>query len=279
MIVYSNGNWVAETQAVVPFLDQGFLFGKNLFETIRVNQSRPFRLAKHLERLKSGMEITRLQALDLLDVIPVLLQEFIRKNNTETALVRIIVTAGVAPASGENVKQLPALYISSRPVTAPEKWPVPILYVEEKNYPVMRFNPAIKSGNYLGNMLARQDAEAAGAFEPIFINRSGFVTEGAIRNIFYIKDKVLITPSTDLGVLPGVMRDTVMELAHQRDMKVEEGKVSFADVNRMDEAFLSSTGVGILPVAWEGFTSHYELSLELKTELETLFESGAMDVS
>lgn len=273
MLIYLNGEWIPEEGAKVPFQDRGFQLGESLFETVRVNSGVPFRVTKHMERLSSGMETIQLNSKTVFANIPNLVEEYIERNGIGNALVRIMLTRGVADAVE------PAIYISSRELPQVESWPVKIMFMEERNYPILRFHPAIKSGNYLGNMLAKRDATEAGAFEPVFVNAEGYVTECAIRNVFFIQNDTLLTPTVELGVLPGVMRDTIMELALSLGMRVEEGYIQVDRVNEMDEAFISSTGVGVLPVFWDGFQSQYEKSMELREALEDLFESGVHDVT
>jgi len=279
MLIYANGEWVRADAAVVPFADQGFLYGESLFETIRVNQGHPFRLGKHMDRMRSGMHTIRMDAEDRLREIPAILAEYISKNQIEDALIRIIITRGIATGSPWNASSLPAIYMTSRPLSPVDRWPVKVIFFEEKNYPVLRFHPAIKSSNYLGNMLAKKDAEDAGAFEPVFVNGEGFVTECAIRNVFFIRQDSLLTPCLELGVLPGVIRDTIMELAIKRQLNVEETYIRHDEIHSMDEAFISSTGVGVLPVYWEGFTSEYHHSEILRKDLENVFESGDSHVT
>jgi len=271
MKFYLNGRWVTPEEATIPFADKGFQLGESLFETIRVNNSRPFRVSKHMERLQSGLQSIQLDSQSLVDGIPTLVQEYIDRNKIGDALVKIIITRGVG--------RDPAIYISSRNIPDTESWPKKIIFLEEKNYPILRFHPAIKSGNYLGNMLAKRDAEEAGAFEPVFISEEGYVTECAIRNVFFIRNNTLVTPSIELGVLPGVVRDTIMELALKQGLQVEEAFIRAEHVNDMDEAFISSTGVGVLPVYWDGFQSKYEKSQQLMTALNLLFESGELDAT
>lgn len=274
MLIYANGIWVDADQAMVPFNDQGFLYGESLFETIRVNQSKPFRLEKHLERMQSGMITIRLEGKSLMTSIPSILDAFIHKNQIREALIRVMITRGAGSGSPWVTKSEPSIYISARRISKPPVAPVKVIFVEEKKYPILRFHPAIKSGNYLGNMLAKKDAEAAGAFEPVFVNRDGYITECAIRNIFFIRDDVLLTPALELGVLPGVIRDTIMELARHRGLEVREALILQVDVMAMDEAFISSTGIGVLPITWDGFESDYQHSRILSRDLNTLFESG-----
>lgn len=279
MLNYANGSWVKADEAVVPFNDQGFLYGDSLFETIRVNNGLAFRMEKHLERMRSGMETIYMKGATQLGEIPEILDAYISKNQLKNALIRIIITRGTEGGSPWNSESTPAIYMTSRPTPQAEAWPVRVVFLEEKNYPLLRFHPAIKSGNYLGNMLAKKDAAEAGAFEPVFVNRDGIITECAIRNVFFIKDDVLLTPSVELGVLPGVIRDTIIELAEKRNLKVMETLIIWDDVQTMDEAFISSTGVGVLPITWDGFNSDYHHSQILQQDLNKLFESGDSHVT
>ena len=145
--------------------------------------------------------------------------------------------------------------------------PVRVTFFKEKDYPLIRFNPAIKSINYLGNMMALEDAKSKGAYEPVFISRDGFITECAIRNIFFIKGQMLYTPSLDLGVLPGVMRSTIIDIATLENLKIKECHINFHDINSFDEAFISSSGIGILECYWDEWKSDYKITKKIKKNL------------
>ena len=93
--------------------------------------------------------------------------------------------------------------------------------------------------NYIGNMLAKKDAEKNNAFEPVFYNRDGFITECAIRNIFFIKGNTILTPSKNLGVLPGVMRNVIISIAKDLQFDIKETNIPMDSINSMDEAFIS----------------------------------------
>lgn len=273
MLTYLNGSWVPEEQATVPFHDRGFQFGESLFETVRVNNSLPFRVSRHMDRMSSGMDTIQLDSPQIFEQIPDLINEYVERNHIQNALIKITITKGLIKV-GETQTE-PAIYMASREIPITGSWPKRVVFLQEQDYPILRFHPAIKSGNYLGNMLAKRDAENAGAFEPVFINNEGYVTECAIRNIFFIQNDTLLTPSVELGVLPGVIRETIMELAEREGMRVEETFIRADRVKDMEEAFISSTGVGVLPVYWEGFESSYTHSQKLMEALNTLFESGA----
>ena len=121
--------------------------------------------------------------------------------------------------------------------------------------------------NYIGNMLAKKDAEKDNAFEPVFYNKDGFITECAIRNIFFIKENMILTPSKNLGVLPGVMRDTILSISKNLQFDVKETNIPLNSIKNMDEAFISSTGIGLLPCYWGNKKFTFNLTLEIKKEL------------
>ena len=266
-IYYVNGNWINNNKSTIPFSDSGFLYGDGLFETIRFNQNKPFRLNKHIERLRSGCKTLYLK-LNLTDSeIFNIINTIIKKNNVDNGLIRLMITRGSISGSPWSYNGDAAVYALIRPFSLDPSLPVKIVYYYEKNYPIIRFNPAIKSMNYVGNLLAKKDAEKDNAYEPVFINEENFITECAIRNIFYIKNNNIITPELDLGILPGVMRDTIIEIAKEMNLTVIETKIKKSTINNMDEAFISSTGIGLYPCYWDSWKSDYSITKKLRKNL------------
>lgn len=263
MLYYINGQYVREENAVVSFNDSGFLYGDGLFETMRFDEQKIFSFQKHFKRLYDGLKIIDLKInytkVEILDI----LENLILKNNIQSGILRLMITRG--QLNCENCK--PGLYVSIKPFYRIPTDPVKVIYLNETNYPIIRFNPAIKSMNYLGNMLAKKDTKTYGAFEPVFYNKDSIITECAIRNIFYIKDNVLHTPQLDLGILGGVMRETIIEIAISLSLEVQERKINLSEINFMDEAFISSTGIGLLTCYWANWKSNYNLSFKIKKEL------------
>ena len=121
--------------------------------------------------------------------------------------------------------------------------------------------------NYIGNLLSKRECENQGGYEPVFYNKKIIITKCAIRNIFYIKDNILLTPSPDLGILSGVMRNTIIEIAHNMNIDVLETHIDYNSINTMKEAFISSTGITLLPCYWDGWKSEYKLTKLIKKEL------------
>ena len=270
IINYINGEWQSASNSRVSFSDGGFQRGDGLFETIRFQNGRLFKPEKHLKRLHSGLNIIQIEFHKSNTEIISILEEMINQNHFTSGLLRLMVTRGEITGTPWNYTGNPNFYITIRPFTTKPSEPVKVLFYSEEKYPLIRFYPAIKSLNYIGNMLAKKDAEIAGAFEPVFYNRDKIITECAIRNIFFIKGKTLITPGLDLGVLPGVMRDTIMDLAPQIGLSVVEDSIPFDSINEMEEAFISSTGIGLLSCYWEGWKSKFTMTNLLKKRLDAI---------
>ncbi len=273
-INFVNGVWQPTSKSTVSLYDAGFLLGDGLFETIRFQNGRLFQPEKHLKRLHSGLNIIQIELDKSNTELISCLEEMVIRNDIRSGLLRLMITRGKIEGTPWNFSGIPNVYITIRPLTEEPKKPVKVVFYPEEKYPIIRFNPAIKSLNYIGNMLAKKNAEKEGAFEPVFLNRDGYVTECAIRNIFFIQDKTLMTPGIDLGVLPGVMRETIMEIALELDLIVSEKIIPFNSINDMDEAFISSTGIGLLPCYWDGWNSEFPITYLLKEKLNGIIDNN-----
>ena len=252
-------------KAQIPFNDVGFLYGDGLFETMRFDNKNIFSYQKHFKRLKKGLKIINLNIRFNKQQLYHLLNQVIIKNNLQSGILRLMITRGTKNQKLTYIT--PNLYISISPFYPIPSNPVKIIFYNENKFPLIRYIPAIKSMNYLGNMLAKKECEKEGGFEPVFYNSNNIITECAIRNIFFIKNKELITPSLDLGILSGVMRETILMIAKSKGIKYSEGHINFNNINTYEEAFITSTGIGLLPCYWEGFNSDYTLTTILKKEL------------
>ena len=270
-IFYINGKWVSKKNANIPHEDAGFQRGYGLFETIRFQNKKLFRPDKHYERLSKGLLNIKIDFDKSYEEILSLLQQIIEKNKINSGLIRITITIG-------NIKDDPwdfnsdlNIYISIRNVVFSSMRPVKVKFYSEEIFPIVRFHPQIKSLNYLGNMLAKRKATKDGFFEPIFYNKEQIITECAVRNIFFIKNKTVFTPSTKLGVLPGIMRETVLEITKSLNYEISKKNILFKDINLMDEAFITSTAVGVLPCFWENWKSKYKICTEIKNSIENKY--------
>ena len=123
----------------------------------------------------------------------------------------------------------------------------------------------------MGNILAKLDSEKD-AFEPVFYNKNKIITECAFRNIFFIKNNCLHTPSTDLGILPGIMRQQIIEISKKMNVDILFDPIFYKKINSMDEAFISSTGIGLVPCQWKSWKSktNYQLTKKIQDSLNII---------
>lgn len=257
-----NQRIVEAKDAVVSALDHGFLYGMGLFETFRTYNGVPFLLRRHLDRLADGCRQLGIP----FEVDEFSLREWIRQvmeaNELQEAYIRYTVTAG------EDILGLPAenyrkpthlLYIKALPVA------VPALYTEGKPLQLLRIprntpeGPVrLKSLHYMNNILAKRElagyASAAGGAEGLMLTDKGFIAEGIVSNLFYIKDGVLHTPDIAAGILPGITREMVLELAHAAGLRIEEGFYRWEQLLAADEVFLTNSVQELVPVTrlWHG---------------------------
>lgn len=267
-IFYINGKWVSKKDANISHEDAGFQRGYGLFETIRFQNKKLFKPDKHYERLSNGLSSIKINFNQSYEHILSLLKQIIKKNKINNGLIRITITIGNIKDDPWDFNSELNIYISIRNVIFPLMNPVKVKFYPEENFPIVRFNPQIKSLNYLGNMLAKREAKKDGFFEPVFYNQNEIITECAVRNIFFIKDKIIYTPTTKLGVLPGIMRETVLETAKDLNYEVSLKNIYYKDINKMDEAFITSTAVGVLPCFWKNWKSKYKICLEIKDSIQ-----------
>ena len=253
-IVYINGQFVNGEDAKVSVWDHGFLYGDGVFEGIRAYGGRIFKLGDHIERLyKSARSLMISITLSQEEMTQAVI-ETCRKNNLRDAYIRLVVSRGVGDLgidprkchSGATLVII-ADKIALYPEKTYEEGMVVITAATRKN-----LNAAlcaqIKSLNYLNNILAKIEAISAGAAEALMVNKDGFITECTTENIFILAKGELITPPLCVGVLEGVTRNTVMELAEKRGIPVREKMSCCHDVYVANECFVTGTGAEIIPV-------------------------------
>lgn len=252
-LINVNGHVTPPEQAAVSPLDRGFLYGDSVYETIRTYGRTPFRLAAHLDRLRRsaervGIPFERARVNIHDEVIRTL-----RAGGEEDAAVRIILSRGVGPVNYETSEVgAPTCVIHVRPFPHPshhhrsEGIDVAIVAVVRNS--VQALDPAIKSSNLLNNFMAWTEARKLRADEPILLNGSGQITEGASSNVFIVKERRLLTPPLEAGILRGITRDLVLDLARSAGIETAEQSLRPDDLRAADELFITSTLKGILPV-------------------------------
>ena len=253
MKIFIDGKYRSEQDAKVSVFDHGLLYGDGVFEGIRAYHGRVFKLKEHIDRLFYSakailLEIPMTQAEVMQATV-----ETIRANKLRDCYVRLIVTRGIGTLglNPRSCKKPSVIIIAGKIQVYP-----PELYsrgMDIVTVPTVRnlhsaVKPAIKSLNYLNNILAKIEANNAGVEEAVMLNAEGFVAEGTADNIFISKHRTLFTPPLSAGALYGVTRNTVMELAEQLGVKVSETNLTRYDLFNADECFLTGTGAEIMPV-------------------------------
>lgn len=251
--VWIDGQFFAKEDAKISVWDHGLLYGDGIFEGIRAYNGRVFRLDEHLERLY-------LSAKSLWIDIPLSRKEMkeavlecLRRNELTDAYIRLCVTRGVGDLGLDPRKCRKATIIiitdkiALYPTEAYESGLRLIIAATRKNS-VDALSPRIKSMNYLNNILAKIEAIHAGAAEAVMLDRNGFLTECTSENLFVVKNQVVYTPTAVVGILEGITRSVVMELAQARGYQVQMAFMTAHDLMTADEAFVTGTGAEILPV-------------------------------
>lgn len=253
--VWLNGALVPLGAARIPAFDRGFLFGDGIYETVRAYGGRPFRLAEHLHRLALSARRLALRwpggARPLVEGV----RRVLAANGLGDARIRLVVTRGpgTPDLGGIAAARRPTIFIYALPYVPPS----PRAYrdgVQAIIPSVVRndrraLDPAIKSLNLLNNLLATREARRAGAREAIMLNPQGFVAEAAAANVFFVRRGVLLTPALTVGILAGITRDLVIELAGRLGRPVREGRFRAADLLGAEEAFVTASTIEILPLA------------------------------
>ena len=249
--VYLNGAFVPHDEARISLFERGFLFGDGLFETMRAYNRRVFRFDGHLERLLRGLEILRLPLPVPREEIGSALERLLDMNGLLDAYVRLMVWRGeglgVDPAGCSGAR----LALIARPlIPYPEaiyergmKGVIVSLRQNERS-PLSQ----MKSLNFLPGILGTMEAKAKGADEGISLNTRGFVAEGTVSNSFLVSSGHLLTPSLESGALPGITRAVILELARSAGRSVAEREIALTELKAADEAFLTNTLMGVMPL-------------------------------
>jgi len=253
MLIYLNGKLVPKEEAKVSVFDHGFLYGDGVFEGIRIYNGRIFKLKEHIERLYASAHAIDLKPPLTQEELLQATVETVRANNLRDGYIRIVISRGEGDL-GLDPKKCPnptVVIIADKIAIYPEevyKKGMKIITVSTRRNSPQALNPNIKSLNYLNNILAKIEANRANVPEAIMLSIEGYVAEATGDNIFIVKNKTLITPPLHLGVLPGITRQTVIELAKERGIITEEKPFTLYDVYTADECFLTGTAAEIVPV-------------------------------
>ena len=249
-----NGRIADAATASIPVFDHGFLYGEGVYETLRTYHRIPFLFDLHQERLRRSAALLSLP-------VPITDDELLAQISTtmaahrglNEAYIRVLLTRGVGELTYNPVAcPNPTTVIIVKPFPEPpartftDGITVALVGVR-RNHPAA-LNPMIKSNNLINNALAMQEALRSGADEALMCNQAGDVVECSQSNFFIVKNRRVITPPLDAGLLPGITRAFVLELAREEGFDGVEDPVSVADVRAADEAFITGTTREITPV-------------------------------
>ena len=240
-IVYLNGEWIEEGAAVVPADDRGFLYGDAVFETGRLARRGFFRLERHLDRLRASAAALDLPLPPLADLLEIA-RGLARRNAFTEATLRMTLTRGG--------RRGPTLLATLSPVpadwreTAARGWRIRIADIR---HPPLACLPPVKTPGRLHGLLARSRARQGGADDGLLLSTEGDVCEGPTWNVFWRRGDTLFTPSADTGLLEGVTRAAILELAPRLGYRVREGRFTRAHLDEADEAFATMTSSGVVP--------------------------------
>jgi branched-chain amino acid aminotransferase len=253
MKIYIDGKYYDEHKAKVSVFDHGLLYGDGVFEGIRAYNGRVFKLAEHIERLYCSAKSILLKIpMPPADMVRAVVQTC-RKSKLRDGYIRLLVTRGVG-SLGLNPHKCPratVVIIADKIQLYPPEYyerGLDIITVATTRNLHSALNPAIKSLNYLNNILAKIEALNGGCEEAIMLNAEGFVAECTGDNIFIVKGDRLLTPPLSAGALYGITRSVVMDLGRGQGLEVGEPNLTRHDMFNADECFLTGTGAEIIPV-------------------------------
>ena len=248
-----EGQLLPPEQAAVPVLDRGFLYGDSVYEVVRTYGGRPFELDRHLARMERTAERIGL-VLPPRERIASELQRTLDAAQNAEAYARIIVTRGEGQFGlGAHLAEgLHRLVIIVRPLVPPDEQlyarGLTMAIARTRRNPPQALDPALKTGNYLNNILALREAHDAGADDAILLDLRGQVTEATTSNVFFVQRGVLVTPPLALGMLEGVTRALAIEVARGEGLMVREEPHGAEALAAADEVFVTSTLREVMPV-------------------------------
>jgi len=252
-LVYIDGKFYPKREAKISVYDHGLLYGDGVFEGIRCYNGNVFRLKQHIDRIYHSARSINLHIPITKEEMRDIVCETIRKNGLKEAYVRLVVTRGVGDLGLDPRKCPKATIICIAQPFAPlygdmYSKGIRVVTVGTRRTSWDTLDVKAKTLNYLNNIMAKIQANLAGCDEGLMLNYLGHVCEGTGDNFFVVKEGELYTPPTEAGVLIGITRGTVIELAHKLGIPVHEKDMTLFDVYTAKEAFMTGTAAEIVPI-------------------------------
>lgn len=251
--IYISGKLYDKEDAKISVYDHGLLYGDGVFEGMRVYNGKVFRLPEHLERLWNSAKAIWLEIPMTPEALAQAVNETVQVNGIDDGYVRLVVTRGAGTLGLDpNRCSDPQVIVIADTITLyPREYYEKGLHIVTvstiRNHPAA-LSPRIKSLNYLNNILAKIEGLQAGCVEALMLNQKGEVSECTGDNIFVVRKGELLTPSVEAGILEGITRSVVIELAREMKIPVRETPLTKHDVYIADECFLTGSAAEIVPV-------------------------------
>ena len=252
-IVFMNDRLVPEAEARVSVFDHGLLYGDGVFEGLRSYSGRVFRLDEHLDRLYASARAICLEIPLAKEVVAKAVNDTLAANKLTDGYVRLVVTrgAGSLGLDPNRTKHPQVIVIADTIALYPREHyekGLRIVTAATQRTQSAALSPRIKSLNYLNNIMAKLEGLQAGCVEALMLNHKGEVAECTGDNIFVVRGTKLLTPPPDAGILEGITRNAVMELAHAAGIDCREQTLVRHDLYTADECFLTGTAAEVIPV-------------------------------
>ncbi len=249
-----NINGEINEEGFVSAFDHGFLFGDSIYEVISTYNNKPCFLDEHLKRLRASAAGIDLKIPYSQDRFIVEVSKTILAAGNSESYIRIVVTRGIGeididPSTCDRPNVV--IYVTEGKNYPAEDYShgINLAIVTVKRNPREALNPGIKTGNYLNNVLAKMEASKLGAKDALMLNPFGYLTESTTSNFFFIREGRILTPSLDCGILAGITRELVIQLARENGVPVVEGEWSTDDLEMADEMFITGTLKKLMPVS------------------------------
>jgi branched-chain amino acid aminotransferase len=257
LLIYMDGGFVEKSKAAVSVFDHGLLYGDGIFEGIRAYNGSVFRLADHIKRLYDSAKTIRLKIPLTKHEMTEAVLETMRRNKLRDAYIRLVVTRGTGDLGVDPALcRTPTTFIIAEPMASilgPREPKVLKMIVSSyRRDAVDATSHEVKSLNYMNSILAKIEANSAGADDAILLDHRGFVSEASVTNIFIVKDGKVATPSSSAGILHGITRDRIIRLCLDLGLEVEQRDVTPFELTVADEVFVVGTKSELVAVGSVG---------------------------
>lgn len=252
--VYMNNGVVPSTEAKVSVFDHGFLYGDGVYETMRVYAGVVFMFDEHLSRLRRSASLIHLDLPKDAAGIRQAVYDTLKANSLNNAYVRITVSRGYGPIGLDPslCKEPTFIVITNDFKDYPRIFHeegIKLMIASVRRNIREALDPRIKSLNFLNNIMAKIETKQTDAYEALMLNSEGYLAEGTISNIFFVRDAVLCTPSVSCGILDGITRGLTLDLAVRSGLTLKEGAFLPEDLYSASEVFITNSTMEVMPVS------------------------------